>query len=108
MRDFLRRTLLALVLILDLFLVYKLIFGAQGMVAYRDMLAKFVAVQREAEGADQRILALSQEIRWLKSDPDFLQAVIRSQTNALREDEILYILPERQAATGQKRDDHER
>jgi len=50
----LRRTLLALVLILDLFLVYKLIFGAQGMVAYRDMLAKFVAVQREAEGADQR------------------------------------------------------
>lgn len=108
MRDFLRRTLLVFVLILDLFLVYKLIFGAQGMVAYRDMSAKYAAVKREAEAADQMILALSQEIRWLKSDPDYLQAIIRSQTNALREDEILYILPERKAAPGQERDDHER
>lgn len=97
MKRFLARAALILVLVLDAFLLQRLVLSRHGLTAFHDMQAKYGAILKEQEEVDRRSLVLSQEIRWLKADDEYLQNVIRSRANLLKDNEILYVFPEREA-----------
>ena len=95
-----RRIVLAVSVFLNLVLVYNLIWGDRGIIAYKDLKARCATLQASLDQIHKNNHDLSQEIRLLQSDDKYLEKVIRNRMNFVRENETLYIFPPGQQ-TGQ-------
>ena len=93
---------------LNLFLVFRLLCSEEGVFAYRELKAQYVALETQVEALRQRSLELSKEIRLLKSDRPYIEKMIRQQMNFVNQDEILYVFPDTQqeARPGAGQDEH--
>ncbi|MFH1914142.1 MAG: septum formation initiator family protein [Pseudomonadota bacterium] len=89
-----RIIIVALLLFINLFLLFRLIWSDQGVFAYLELKSRYELLQGRIEAVDKRSLDLSQEIRRLKSDPTYQEKVIRERMNFVKRDEILYIFPD--------------
>lgn len=98
-----RLLLVALLLIINLFLLFRLIWSDQGVFAYLELKNRYEALQTKIEGVDSQSLDLSQEIRRLKSDPGYQEKVVRERMNFVKKDEILYIFPDENANPPRRR-----
>lgn len=97
-----KRIFLVFLVVLNVFLGYRLWAGNQGLFAYLDLKRDHDQLQSRLEAAGRRSHELSGEIRQLKSDSAYLENVIRQRMNYVGENETLYIFPDRegeQAAT---------
>ncbi|QJT08223.1 FtsB family cell division protein [Oceanidesulfovibrio marinus] len=88
------RILLVVLLLLNSFLVYRLLVSDQGVFAYLELKGRYESLEERITELDQRNLELSQEIRLLKSDRFSVENILRQQMNFVKDDEILYVFPE--------------
>lgn len=96
-----RRIVFAISIFLNVVLLYNLIWGDRGIIAYKDLRSRCVSLQSDLDSIHKANHSLSQEIRLLQSDNKYLEKVIRNRMNFVRENEILYIFPSGQQANGQ-------
>ena len=89
-----RIVLIALLLLINLFLLFRLIWSDQGVFAYLELKNRYEVLQAKIQDVDDKSLDLSQEIRRLKSDKAYQEKVIRERMNFVKKDEILYIFPD--------------
>ncbi len=88
------RIVLTVSLLLNIVLVYNLIWGERGVIAYKDLRERCSLFEADIRRLGEDNLQLSKEIRLLQSDEKYLEKVIRNRLNFVRENEILYIFPE--------------
>lgn len=93
----LRRFTLALILFVNVILVYNLIWSDKGVFAYLDLKSHRMQFQQRLEALGTRSLDVSQEIRWLKSDRAFTEKMTRACGNYLKDNEIIYLFPSKTA-----------
>ena len=91
---FARRLVLAVSLILNLVLIYNLIWGDRGAIAYNELRARCDGLEEHIRIVGDSNLELSKEIRLLQSDEKYIEKMIRNRLNFVRGNEILYIFPE--------------
>ena len=89
-----RVILVALLLFINLFLLFRLIWSDQGVFTYLELKNRYEALQNRIDDVEGRSLNLSQEIRRLKADKAYQEKVIRERMNFVKKDEILYIFPD--------------
>ena len=89
-----QRIFVVLSLAINLILVYSLIWGGQGLNAYRNLKEQHKLLQTRIQELDAKNLALSREIRLLQTDPKYQEKVIRNRFNFVKDNEILYIFPD--------------
>jgi len=86
-----RRVLLALLLLVNVVLLFRLIWSDHGVIAYMNMRHRSANLEDQLRDVDARSLELSNEIRRLKSDRVYQERVIRERMNYVKENEVLYI-----------------
>ncbi len=103
-----RIAIVALLLFINLFLLFRLVWSDQGVFAYLELKNRYHALHEKISSVDARSLDLSQEIRRLKSDKAYQEKIVRERMNFVKKDEILYIFPDQTAkASGEGIDDQE-
>ncbi|SOB57817.1 Septum formation initiator [Pseudodesulfovibrio profundus] len=100
-----RIVLIALLLIINMFLLVRLIWSDQGVFAYLELKGRYEVLQARLNAVDEESLDLSQEIRRLKSDKAYQEKVVRERMNFVRQDEILYIFPDNAVESGERADE---
>lgn len=88
-----KRVFIGFLLVLNVFLGYRLFVSGQGMFAYVELRQKHEALEERLKHMEKVSQDLSQEIRRLKSDRSYVESVIRSRMNYVGKDEILYVFP---------------
>ena len=88
-----QRALLGISLLVNVVLVYGLIWGDQGLMAYQSLKEQHNTLESRIKGLDEKNLALSREIRLLQSDEKYQEKMIRKRFNFVKDNEILYIFP---------------
>jgi cell division protein FtsB len=94
-----RIVLVALLVIINLFLLFRLIWSDQGVFAYLELKSRYEVLQSRIDTVDSDNLDMSQEIRRLKSDKAYQERIVRERMNFVKQDEILYIFPDESAKT---------
>lgn len=89
-----RFILIALLLLINLFLLFRLIWSDQGVFAYLELKTRYDALQAKIDSVDSESLDLSREIRRLKSDKAYQEKIVRERMNFVKKDELLYIFPD--------------
>lgn len=89
---------LGFLLVLNVFLGYRLVAGDTGMFAYLELRERYEEMERRLQRADDRSRDLSQEIRLLKTDREYLESRIRVRMNYVGEGETLYLFPDEAGA----------
>jgi cell division protein FtsB len=80
-----------------------LLLGGQGLFAYLDLRERQQNLAQRIDAERLRGERLSREIRWLDSDAEYQNGVIRTQLNYVKPQEVLYIFSE-PAGSGQQRE----
>jgi cell division protein FtsB len=88
-----RYVLLALSFIVNLLLVWALVWGNNGLVAYENLANDYKVLNEHIEEIYAENLALSREIRLLQTDSKYIEQVIRKRLNFVKDNEILYVFP---------------
>lgn len=88
-----KRVFIGFLLVLNVFLGYRLFISDQGMLAYRALKQKHDDLVGRLEYVQEHSKQLSREILRLKSDRGYVESVIRSRMNYVGRDEVLYVLP---------------
>jgi cell division protein FtsB len=88
-----RYLLLCLSFALNLLLVWALVLGDNGLVAYEKLEQEYKLLSSHIEELYAKNLSLSQEIRLLQTDSKYMEQVIRKRLNFVKDNEILYIFP---------------
>jgi len=96
-----RILLVALLLFINLFLLFRLVWSDQGVFTYLELKNRYEALEEKIKGVDTESLDLSQEIRRLKSDKAYQEKVVRERMNFVKKDEILYIFPDGKAKSAE-------
>ena len=91
-RSLLWKTLpLALVICINAALVGRIVWGEQSLYSWRVLKSKEAELAQELSALDSQRSSLSREIRLLKTDPAYVEKVIRQRLNYVRKNEILYL-----------------
>ena len=88
-----QRMFVGLSLVINVILLYSLIWGGQGLRAYRNLKEQHQMLEAKIKELDDKNIALSREIRLLQSDEQYQEKVIRKRFNFVKDNEILYIFP---------------
>ena len=91
---FWKYTILALALMMNVTLAYRLFHGEQSVAVWRSLKATSSHLEGELHNLDLRRTELSREIRLLQTDSAYLEKIIRQRLNYVRSNEILYLLDE--------------
>lgn len=87
------RFVFAVAVLLNMVLLYTLIWGERGIIAYKELRLRCNALEERIRQAGADNLELSKEIRLLQSDEKYIEKTIRNRLNFVRDNEILYIFP---------------
>lgn len=96
------------VVVLAAWLCCHVVFGANGMLAYRQKLSEYRQLQQEVRQVQAENEALQARIKALKTDPQAIEKEAREQLKYAKPGEVVYMLPAPQpqppaAASAQKR-----
>lgn len=98
-------TATAMALIVGLLL--HAMFGANGMVVYRQKRAEMQALQTEVDRLQKANEQYAERIKLLKSDPAAIEKEAREQLHYARKGEVVFVAPEtpQKPATGRAKND---
>lgn len=88
------KVIFAVSVALNLALLGQLVWSDYGFTAYSEIKAQYSELEGRIDDSNKRNLELSREIRLLQSDKNYIERMIRSRWNFVREDEVLYIFSE--------------
>ena len=95
-----RRLFLLASLILNIVLFWALVWGGQGLVAYKALRRELDVLSERADILNEKNVQLSREIKLLESDDKYIEQMIRKRLNFIRENEVWYIFPGNGRAEG--------
>ena len=84
-------SLLVLAVLLNFALASRIVWGSHSLYTWRVLKEKQSELSEELAALDEKRAALSREIRLLKTDPAYVEKVIRQRLNYVRKNEILYL-----------------
>ena len=84
-------SLLVLAVLLNFALASRIVWGSHSIYTWRVLKEKQSELSEELAALDEKRAALSREIRLLKTDPAYVEKVIRQRLNYVRKNEILYL-----------------
>ncbi len=85
------RILFTILLLLNIFLGWRIIGHDEGWKSYRDLQQRRDLLLRNINEIEEVNLNLSREIRRLTTDHDYVASVIRVEMHYLQPNEVLYI-----------------
>lgn len=88
-----RRLATSAVTVLTLWLFLHVMFGANGMVVYRQKKAEHQNLQKEINNLQEKNDHYSEQIRALKTDPKTIEKEAREQLHYTRPGEVVYVAP---------------
>ncbi len=88
---FWKTLILVVAIVVNATLIFRLFWGPQSIVSYRELVAQYADLTQEIERYDAVNAALSREIRLLQSDEKYVEKMIRQRLNFVRSNEILYL-----------------
>lgn len=88
-----QRIFIGVSLAINVVLAYSLIWGSQGLSAYRNLKEQHAVLDARLKELDEKNIALSREIRLLQSDEKYQEKIIRKRFNFVKDNEILYLFP---------------
>ena len=86
-----KRVLLFVLVMINLVLLFRLVWSEHGLFAYMNMRSRAAKLTQQLQEIDAKSLELSKEIRRLKSDRAYQEMIIRDRMNYVKENEVLYI-----------------
>lgn len=92
--------LLVLAFIVNATLAWRLAWGPQSVVSFRELKAQHASLLDDIARYDTINAALTSEIRLLQSDDRYVEKIIRQRLNFVRENEILYLFEDGQTSSG--------
>jgi cell division protein FtsB len=95
-----KRLVLAALVLLNVFLAYRLFLGDNGIRTYLEIKNKHAEMEEAVSAAEDRSMELSREIRMLKSDDEYLADTIRKRMNYVKDGELLYLTTEKKPEGG--------
>lgn len=95
-----RHLLLCASILLNLLLLWALVWGDDGVVAYRALKNELAELSGRADILAEKNLQLSREIKLLESDKKYIEQMIRKRLNFIKENEIWYVFPEQGGTEG--------
>jgi cell division protein FtsB len=84
-------SLLVMAVILNIALAGRLVWGSHSLYTWKMLKEKQLELSQELASLDEQRAQLSKEIRLLKTDPAYVEKVIRQRLNYVRKNEILYL-----------------
>lgn len=88
-----RRIATAAVGVLTVWLFLHVVFGANGMVIYKEKRAEAEALRKEVHSLQKENDVYTEEIKALKSDPRAIEKEAREQLHYARPGEVVYVAP---------------
>ena len=88
-----RRIATAGVFALTAWLFLHVMFGANGMVIYRQKKAEYQVLQKEVDGLQKENDQAADEIKALKEDPQTIEKEAREQLHYAKPGEVIYVAP---------------
>ena len=88
-----RRLATAGVAIVTIWLFFHVMFGANGMVVYRQKRAEYQSLQHEIDGLQKENAHYSGQINALQTDPKTIEKEAREQLHYARAGEVVYVAP---------------
>lgn len=89
--SFWKSTILTFALLMNITLCYSMFLGDRSLFAWHELHERHRALTAELEIVNAKKTELSQQIRLLQTDPDYVETIIRQRLNYVKENEILYI-----------------
>ncbi len=78
-------------IILNTALAYQTVWGNRGLLEHELIVARVKEAKEKCARIDKENMALSREIRLLKSDRPYIEKMIREKLRYLHDNEILYL-----------------
>lgn len=94
----LRVGLIVLLGICDLALFGKMMWGHGGIIEYCELKREYGQIRAHVDSLDAENMALSREIRLLQTDNKYTEKMVRQKLRYLRDNEIVYLFPEKNGA----------
>ena len=88
-----RRLATVAVALLTLWMLVHVVFGANGMVVYRQKRAEFQDLRKEVDDLQRQNDQYSAQIKALQSDPNTIEKEAREQLHYARPGEVIYVEP---------------
>ncbi len=88
---FWRVFILAILGLVNAVLFVRMVWGPTGLLEYRELKQRHAGLVAQIAELDARNLALSKEIRLLRSDSQYVEKMIWQRLHYVRENELLYL-----------------
>jgi cell division protein FtsB len=88
-----RRLATGLVAVVTVWMFVHVMFGANGMVVYREKRAENLDLQRQLDSLKKENDAYTAQIQALKTDPQTIEKEAREQFHYTRRGEVIFITP---------------
>ena len=85
--------------VLNVALFYRMVWSPYGLLVYHKLRQEHVQLETQVRHLDQQNLALSHEIRLLRSDDGYVEKMIRRRLHYVKDNEILYLFHEAQSSS---------
>ena len=76
---------------INLIIFCHMIWGSEGLIAYRELKQKYAAIEAEIAAIDAENRSLSRDIRLLQTDERYVEKMIRQRLHYVHENEVLYL-----------------
>ena len=88
-----RRLATVAIFVMTGWLFLHVMFGANGMVMYKQKRAEYEDLQKDVSGLEKANQQYSEQIKALKSDPKMIEKEAREQLHYARPGEVIYVAP---------------
>lgn len=88
-----RKIATAAVAVLTAWLFAHVMFGANGMVVYRQKKTEYQSLQKEIDGLQKENDTYTSKVKALKTDPKAIEQEAREQLHYARPGEVIYVTP---------------
>jgi cell division protein FtsB len=89
-----RRIATTTVAVVTILLFLHVMFGANGMVVYRQKKSEYETLQKELDTLQKENQRYTKDIKGLKTDPGMMEKEAREQLHYARPGEVVYVAPQ--------------
>jgi len=88
--------------VLNVVLFSRMVWSPYGILVYHQLRQEHAQLEAQVQELDRHNLALSREIRLLRSDDSYVEKMIRQRLHYVKDNEILYLFNDAQSPSSSK------